>query len=270
MSMLLNQMVAASLESGQYTLPMLPESSERLISILRKEDIDFREVEDLISEEPALAARILCVANHAMFRGERNIASLQQAVVRLGARQVLRIVFSEQISAVFDVPGFEVLARANWWRARLSSLYAAALAQEVGEDPDTAFICGLLHSVGSSVVLQVVVHVADELDEVLSARSVEGWVEAWYTPVGERLAKIWGLPEVVQTAIRYHLSPMSAPDHSRMVQITAIASLLARCTPTTDAAWRQLGLHPAAVALGLDELRLQQLSDALMPEMLAA
>lgn len=270
MSALLDQAVKACLESGQYNLPLLPESTARLLELLQSPEVDFREVDQLVSSEAALAARVLRVANTSAFRNRRAVASIREALTRVGTRQVMRIALSEQVASVFHVPGYEALARANWWDARVCSVYAASLAAALGEDDDTAFVCGLLHAVGRPIVLQVVVQVAEQLREGLSKTAARGWVEAWYVPVGRRLSRSWELPEVVQAAISMHRRPFQAREHQRMVQICALAASLCAGSPLSPEDLDAFVEHPLARALEVSRELLEEVVDPTLSGILAA
>jgi len=270
MSALLDQAVKACLRSGEYSLPLLPESTGRLLELLQSTGVDFGEVEQLVSCEAALAARVLRVANSTALRGSREVSSIREAITRLGTRQVTRIALSEQVASVFNVPGFEDLARANWWDARMSSLYASAVAGEVGADTDTAFVCGLLHAVGRPIVLQTVVQIAGLLNEPQPRAAVQGWVEAWYADVGLSLVKSWGLPEVVQAAIQHHKRPEAAEAHATMCAITALSGMLTRSSPPSEAALTRLAEHPVCQSLDISAERLIELVDPTLSGLLAA
>ncbi len=270
MSALMDQAVKACLESGQYSLPLLPESTGRLLVLLQSAEVDFREVDQLVSSEAALAARVLRVANSSAYRSSRSVASIREALTRIGIRQVMRIALSEQVASVFNVPGFEELARAHWLDARLSSIYAAGIAGALGEDEDTAFVCGLLHAVGRPIVLQVVVRVAEQLREALSVAAARGWVEAWYVPVGRRLSRSWGLPDVVRAVIGMHRRPSQAREHRRVVQISALAASMAAGSPMSPEDLDLFADHPLARELGVGRELLEELVDPTLSGILAA
>ncbi len=270
MSALMDQAVRACLESGQYSLPLLPESTGRLLLLLQAAEVDFREVDQLVSSEAVLAARVLRVANSSAYRSRRQVASIREALTRIGIRQTMRIALSEQVASVFNVPGFEDLARTSWLEARLCSLYAAGIAGGLGEDEDTAFVCGLLHAVGRPIVLQVVVQVAEQLREPLPAAAARGWVEAWYVPVGRRLSRSWGLPEVVRTVIGMHRRPSQAREHRRMVQLSALAAAMVAGSPMSPGDLDAFAEHPLARELGVSRGLLEELADPTLSGILAA
>lgn len=270
MSALLDQAIKACLMSGQYSLPLLPESTGRLMTLLHATEIDLIEVERLVTREAALAARVLRVANSPGWRGARPVTSIREALTRIGTRQVTRIALSEQVASVFNVPGFEELARSYWWDARLSSLYAAGVADHLGEDPDAAFVCGLLYAVGRPIVLQTVVQIASHLDEKLTQAEVKGWVEAWYISVGLRLGESWGLPQMVMAAIAHHHCPDQTGEHLTMVQITSLADLITRASPVDTRSIARLSQYAVVGALGLSAEVLEILVDPTVSGLLAA
>src|SRR5215216_5933247 len=73
-------------------LPPAPRILPELLVLLRQEDIDSSRVVELISYDPAITAAVLRLCNSAYFAGGSPADDLQEAVNRLGFRQVYLLV----------------------------------------------------------------------------------------------------------------------------------------------------------------------------------
>jgi c-di-GMP-related signal transduction protein len=113
----------------------------RLLGLLSQPDVSFEDVEDLVRLEPALAVRVLTVANSAAVGARRESVSVRDALVMLGLRQ-LRGWLQLMLFADLADSSSELFAQALV-RARACELLAGASA---GVSTDTAFTTGLVSS----------------------------------------------------------------------------------------------------------------------------
>jgi len=252
MSAQLQNAVTARLLAGDYDLPALPVSTMRLLALATNPEVDFRELEKVVGLDPALAAHVLRVANSPGFSRRGEVGSLRAAITRVGTHNLIRIALSLKVSESFAVPGLKCLAEASWRLARRSAVYAAAVARYVGGDPEMAFLCGLLHTIGQPVILGVVARVAAERRLTPPRLMTMELMERWYVSVGETIAASWALPAPVQGVVAWHRKPLSATEHRQEALITCVASFLSTCERLSPSVLPMiLGAHPAAQALSL-------------------
>ena len=62
-------------------LPPMPQVASRAISLVENPDTTASELTDLLSTDAALAARVLKIANSAMFSRQREITTLNMAIM---------------------------------------------------------------------------------------------------------------------------------------------------------------------------------------------
>jgi CheY-like chemotaxis protein len=151
----------------------------------------------LASQDPALAAKLLQLANWECFGGRQVTSSVERAVEVLGLDVVATLVRApEEPSGNLDAP-------ANPARLRRSARAAAGLARKLVADPECegqAFAAGLLH------------------DVAWLALASAGAPGEWRRPeevarlgeVGGYLLAVWGLPEPVVEAVIHHRQPSRA------------------------------------------------------------
>jgi HD-like signal output (HDOD) protein len=139
---------------GDFQVPPYPAVALRLQRILAKPGYGLAEVADTIAADPALAARVLGIANSALYRAPEEITSLPRAVNRLGVRSVSSLALAAglgdtamQAGALFDVK-YRV-----WRRSVTCALACQKLAPQRRLDDSEAFLIGLLHGFGRSVAV---------------------------------------------------------------------------------------------------------------------
>lgn len=137
------------LESG-YSLPVLSLVAIRLVEHASDEDCSVNDLVSLIEKDPALAIRLLKIANSAFFRTAEPATTLRQAVIRIGFQQLRIMALSLSLRDTFPmgkVGGFDY---ERFWRASLyRALMAKSLAEQAGTcNPEEAFVAGLTLGIG--------------------------------------------------------------------------------------------------------------------------
>ena len=82
------QQLAIDLNTGSMELPMFPDSVVRIKKVFQAQEVNIDEVIQIISSDPALAARILQLANSSVLRAAAEISDVRQAVIRMGNKLV--------------------------------------------------------------------------------------------------------------------------------------------------------------------------------------
>lgn len=234
-------------KSGSVKVPMLPQVATQVLQAASDDKCDAARLSGLIHKDPALAGRVLKIANSPLYMAKSPLVSLQQAVARLGFATLTEIALAASVeSGVFAVPGFEHEIQALWHESLATAAFAKEIARLRRLNVETAFLCGLLADIGRPVVLQAVVDLARK--QKLSTGAPE--VRACLLDLASRFAgattqsvvKAWQLPAAVQAAASHRDEPAAAGPH---VKDAAIAGA---------ARWLALNLlHPSADAVPLHE-----------------
>ena len=224
---LFEEQLRARLASAALEVPLLPEVAAAVIAG-GDEAFDFRKVSEQVHRDQALAGHVLRIANSAALGGTgAHIVSLQQALVRLGTRRVRELVMAVVMKTrIFRSNRHLNLAKSIWREAAGTAFMAREIARFMRRNPESAFLCGLLHNVGKPIVLQVISDVESIEDRPLDEATIERFVMEFYCAAGQRLVGPWHLPAPVSEAINFHLQPTHAPSHKELVIITAVASKL--------------------------------------------
>jgi len=147
------------LKSEAAILPSLPDLALRIRRAIDDESSDARTVARLVEADPAMAAKLLKVANCALYGGLEAVDSCAAAVVRLGLETTKQLVVSFALKEVFRSKDKAVQKRmhALWKHSSQIAAICSVLAQELeGMTPEEALLIGLVHDVGAIVILNYV------------------------------------------------------------------------------------------------------------------
>lgn len=261
--LLLRGALAERLRSAKLELPLPPRVATEVIALTRDEDADVGRLARLLHQDPALAGHVLRIANSPAYLPRSPIVSLQQAVTRLGLRLLSEIALVASVQCgVFRVPGHEDELKRIWRQALASGAFGREIARSLRSNVESAFLCGLLHTIGKPLVLQTTLDLAAKLGVPARAEDVATLVVEFHVEAGSLLASRWGLPRAVCDAIALYQSYQAGPGCAQEPVITALGDCLATHlvdgAEDTDAvrahrAWIDLNIYPEDADALLDK-----------------
>ncbi len=235
-------------------LPAAPDVHARLVRRLRDPNATLTEMAAIVSEDSALAAQVLRLANGAYFGRGQSVTSLEGAAGRLGTRLLTSVVLAAEAFGRFGVPAGDFSMEAFQQHASLVARIATALEPRAPWNDD-AFSAGLLHDVGRLILAAQMPQdfVAIEqraAKEGLPRHLVErDRLGTDHAALGASLLGQWGLPTAVIEAVqRHHQVSLAGEIVLDPTLAVAVANRLAhdfdQFAPGTTAA------NPAAIAAG--------------------
>jgi putative nucleotidyltransferase with HDIG domain len=214
-------------------LPTMPSVATSALAIARNPDSEVDELCRAIQTDIGIAARVLRVANSAMY-GRRTVCKgLRDAVTTVGMRGMQDILSAAALRSLIDLR--EPAAQRLWDHSLAVAIAAEELARVTGTvRRGTAFIPGLFHDVGRIVLFLgdpagYAAMVAAEMGqgESGSVGAVERELHGFdHSEAGAALASDWGLPPEYCAAARWHHAPSSAPAGDRLARLIAAADAL--------------------------------------------
>ncbi len=194
--------ILEKLENQDYDLPPLPQVANQVLALTTDPNAHAAKLTGLIQQDPVLTSKIFQTANSAACGAQRQIESLQQAIAWLGLNHVAGAAFTLSVqSGVFNVSGYEAEVKDLWKQALATGFCAKAIASQIGQNQDSAFLCGLLHSIGKPFI----VHTVNQVQETtLPWSAILQLIDEAYVEVGRQLADAWELPEPVKETINLH------------------------------------------------------------------
>jgi len=212
----------------------MPNSIMIILDALNDPDSDASQVEMAIRYDPGLTASILRMANSALFGFPNSIASVGDAVVRLGRRRIMDFVLAASMSSTLqrELPGYEIPEGALWRHSIAVATAAEVLAETLGaDDADDVFTCGLLHDVGKLVMGDFVEECMESIEAAVEGGEPFDTAERRATgldhgEVGARILSKWRFPENLILAARYHHQPDNLSESNRCVDLVHMADCL--------------------------------------------
>jgi len=198
-----------------HTMPMLPKVVQEVTQLLNADDVDVKVLSEKINHDQVLSARVLRMSNSAYFGCSRTVSTIGDAVSLIGLAKLKTLVIASGVTSAFtDVPGLDL--KSFWQHSLITANVARALSQKKGLDADTAYIAGLMHTVGQLPIHMVFPHAGEEIEaschgkSVLERHDVERAILGLdHNEVGERLATRWNFPEDISRVIRYYTEPFN-------------------------------------------------------------
>ena len=197
------QSLAAELSAGKVDLPSFPDIALRVRQVLGDEDVTPDKVVRVVGSEPALAARLLQIANSAAlnFSG-KAVTDLRAAIARMGFNMVrsAAIAFAlSQLKKVDSLKGLEAPLDTLWKRSADVAAMSHVLARRCSKvNPDTALLAGLLHGIGELYILTR----ANQHPQLFANQpAYHAIVRDWHTSIAKALLENWDMAEEIVLAV---------------------------------------------------------------------
>jgi len=203
--------------------------------LLNQPDTDSGQVVDLISLDPSLTAGVLQLCNSAFFASATAASDIQEAITRLGFRQVFQLVASISGARALSPPqkGYGIDAGELWQHSVTAAVAAQIMAQELGEDDSVIFTATLLHDIGKLVLAEALEHIYAKVIEEIETHQYslleteKKLLGVQHAEIGGRLLSRWNFPENMVTAVWHHHHPAQAQDHRRLASFVYLGNMIA-------------------------------------------
>ncbi|HEY6877219.1 MAG TPA: HDOD domain-containing protein [Polyangiales bacterium] len=241
----------------------LPESTQQLLELTRRDDAEVGPVVDALALNPSLAAAVLRVANSPLYGQQRAVADLKRAVSLIGMQELHDVVAGTAMMAAFSKA--DPLSQRIQHTAVLSASVARVLAAKLKLNADStsaAYLSGLMCELGALACLALDPEFSELYGSSGNDARVRFDVEAsrygGTTPdIGGRILAASALPkEVSQAVATTGLEPGEhKPSLGRVVAFARLAALvLLDAAEHGDAAKFREELAAAATTVGLEKL----------------
>ena len=202
------------------SLPVLPEVYRRVCAELSKETPDVDKVASVISGQPQVLARLLHIANSALFGFSTPSKDTQQVVMRLGLNMVKHLVL---FSGLFSPNNFAIEEKRIAQLANEAQLFAVRLqdlADQAGCSKSTkadCWIAGLMHNIGKLVIL-----------DGTARGQLNKENQGEYACAGALLMMLWGFPLEIARAIELQNAEELPEGESPLVQLVNATQTITR------------------------------------------
>lgn len=211
-----------ALTEAAFALDPLPATVARLAALVVREDWSVGDAAHLVEFDPALTGRLLKMANSAATAGLSPVATVRDAILRVGIGPVLAFAtasgLKKQLKRALPEYG---LSEGQLWRHAVATALAAELLAGPSRVtlPPEVFTAALLHDIGKIVLARFLD--ADHLRQLAEARqnggasSIDAEIDvlgASHAQLGGLIARHWTLPERLALGITHHHAPAAGED----------------------------------------------------------
>ena len=195
------------LKDDVLVLPTLPEVAMRVQEVVGRSDASLKQVAEVIGQDAAISARIIKVANSALYSRGIPAESINSAVSRIGLFQIKSIATSvamEQLFISTNEMVWEVMDEV--WRTSIDVTAAACAMLQIYNkrhsssklNIDTLTLAGLVHNIGALPVLteaEAQPHLFTSIDQLRAlVRKMQG-------PLGRAVLKSWDFSSEVMEVV---------------------------------------------------------------------
>lgn len=219
------------LASMMRQLPSFPMIYLKIIEEIESPKSSIQGIAKIITQDPGITAKVLQVANSAVFGFSQTISDPVEAVQQLGMSTVRSITLSAQVYSSLSARSSKHFSADALWNhlnrcAALASQIMRSERRPISEVED-AFTAGMLHDIGLLMLADSLPH---ELDEVLligkrekiPLREAEIAIfGAPHTALAAYLLGLWGLPAPIVEAVAFH----QTPEKSSLKQFSALTAI---------------------------------------------
>lgn len=207
-------------------LPPLPAIVPRVLKLISDPDSKISELSETLGSDQAIASKVLRLANSAFYGFPRRIATLTDAVILLGFKTIKGLIYAITLYDTFnrETKGYGMKKGELWKHSLAVAITSRSIAKDIGTiDPEQAFIAGLLHDIGKTILDQYLMEDFDRvisitLSKKISFNDAEKEIFGFdHTELGEQMIIKWNLPTEFQESTRYHHSPLEAPNEDNIL-----------------------------------------------------
>jgi len=221
------------------TLPTLPAVAVQVLDLCQRPDPQIPAIAKVISNDPALAAKLLKMVNSPLFGLRSEITTITHAISMLGLNSVRTMALSFTLAQSIK-GGKQNWFNGYWKRSALAAVAAREIATIIGmKEREEAFLGALLQDIGMLVFSQISKKEYDLIanpcnghhDKLVAAEREKYGVD--HSEIGAWLVTKWKLPSAFGSAIAYSHAPKTIPAELAM-EVTNLINVVACAARVAD------------------------------------
>ena len=210
-------------------LPAMPQVASKVLELSSDPNTSANQMQQVISDDQAMTARILKIANSAMYSCSRKIKTLTEAIVMLGFNSIRSLVVTSAARNLYNTKASRTgLKERLLWEHSIGAAFACRLLVQNRQPALTeeAFLAGLMHDIGKLVLSNRVPEKFDEIvqmvynenrDFAVTERELLGFD---HTQVGAALVNKWKLSPLLEDVIlSHHKSEAFSPENPLLLYL---------------------------------------------------
>lgn len=198
-------------------------------------DATFEDYSNIISADPALAARLLKVVNSPFYGLMAKVETIPHALNIIGSDQLSELALATSVASQFEgMHNLGIDLDAFWRHSVGVGVATRYIASHLGfQDVDRFYLAGMLHDIGKLVIYREIPGQMETVLAQFSQNSHETLLQLEeklmgfnHAQIGAILLHEWKLPNSLVDAVKYHHIPDNAAENPRGAAVVHIADFL--------------------------------------------
>lgn len=216
-------------------LPALPQTVVRVMELTEDPNSTAQDINKVLSQDQAITARVLKMANSAFYGFPRRIGSVTDAVILLGFRTTRSIVIAASVNDILnqEIQGYALEYGDLWSHSQCTAIAARLIARKVKcNSLDIVYTTALLHDIGKVILNNTMQDTYHDIISMVNEKNIT-FIEAEdqvlgfnHAQVGAQVAEKWNLPLELVEAIEFHHGPSQAQINPRLTAIVHLADII--------------------------------------------
>lgn len=220
-------------------IPHMPMPVQKVLAYIGNPEADLRQLAKIIEYDPGLTVNVLRMANSSFFGGMGKVASVKQALMRLGLNRIYQLVIASGVApfARYAISGYGLRPGELLEHSVAVATASETLGKELERDaPAHTFTAGLLVNIGKTVMgsfLEVdaapILALAHER-QIPFEQAEELVLGINHAELGAVLLERWGIPAPIVNVVRYRLRPDESPEPDLALDLVHVGDVIAKMT----------------------------------------
>lgn len=244
--------IVAMIKADKLILPTLPEVALKAREAAEDPNISALALSKVITNDAAITARIIKIANSPLMRTSKQVEDLHVAINRMGITFTCNLITSLAMEQMFQATSdvIDTMMREVWNRSTEVSGIAHVLCKHYTKlRPDQATLAGITHEIG---VLPILIYAEEHPELLESPKMLEKIIEKVHPYIGEMILKSWDFPEeliaIPRSYLKFDRNAGGAADYVDLITVAVLQSFegsdhkLGTVDQSTVSAFARLGI----------------------------
>lgn len=214
------QEITSAIDSDRLVLPTLPEIALKVREVAEDDNASIGTLCQVISNDAALTARIIKVANSPLFRATREIEDLNMALSRLGMQYTCNLATGLAMEQMFQATTdfVDKKLRDTWKRSsEIAGMCHVFCKFKTKLRADQAALAGLTHQIG---VLPILSFAEDNPSILRDSFTLDTIIQEIHPQIGVKILTEWEFPTELRNV------PIDYLDYTRKIDKADYADLV--------------------------------------------
>jgi putative nucleotidyltransferase with HDIG domain len=177
---------------------------------------------------------VLRLCNSAYFAGAEPADDLQEAVNRIGFRQVYLLVAAVSGAKLLGPAqkGYGIDTGELWKHSVTTAVAAQLVTEDKGGDAGLVFTAGLLHDIGKIILAEALEHIyarlveETECNQASMLETEKRLLGVNHAEIGGRLLARWKFPANLVSAVTWHHQPATAESDKELAAFVYVGNMI--------------------------------------------